>query len=254
MQISQTRALLTVTGIILLIATIAFVYTGTTPTKPEIVLPLSVYIPSGITIKTQGTAMRSWLSDQDIKRVIACTNSIYHDQNTSIRFQLRGIHRTPARRDGKLRAKLKYLATVTRQHNSKKENKKRVQTYKTIFTASTLQSNASNHDINIYLLPFTGNTRQGLTHRASRSIWIAEWSNKYSHRPTKRSLDTPRQPSLCKTLGHELGHELGLKHLSSMEKLSPDAKNRLMDGKAGTRLTEKEKRTIYQYAKAIINR
>jgi hypothetical protein len=216
--------------------------------RATLTLPLQVYIPKGISVQSHGITMQHWLSNQDIQRMVACTNKIYQKEHTGIQFKLAGIHQVTPRKNRKLQQKLKHLSTITRADETDQ-----LRTYEGIFSKATLASNANNHTINIFLLPFNGQTYQGYAASTPRKIWMGEWSNKFSVHPVKRNIDTSGQPNLCKTLGHELGHILGLGHLSADQKKMPKAKYRLMFGGAdSTRLTKQERHTIYRRAQALL--
>lgn len=93
--------------------------------------------------------------------------------------------------------------------------------------------------INIFLLPYMGQTRQGNTH--GTNVVCGTWSDKPSRGqlpPSKVLLTEPGdfvQGSLSRTIAHEIGHVLGLRH--PINSSIP----RLMGGDInGNLLTEKE--------------
>ena len=101
-------------------------------------------------------------------------------------------------------------------------------------------------NINIYFVPFYGNTRQGFAYFSKsypykKDIFLGEWTNKDNRggQPHKRRLLAKKMKnSLCKTLGHEIGHVLNLTH--HKKKVS----KYLMVGGSGTEMKKKRLKEV----------
>lgn len=97
--------------------------------------------------------------------------------------------------------------------------------------------------INIYLVPYLGETSQGKTLPHKKIIIAGEWSDKFSHAtlPPEKCLLVEKEPmqkgSFSRTIAHELGHIVGLQHPQQNDV----SLNRLMGGrKQGYNLTSEE--------------
>jgi hypothetical protein len=109
--------------------------------------------------------------------------------------------------------------------------------------------------INVHLVPYLGQTSQGVALPRLRRVLVGEWTDKPSRarlQPERCRLveEEPfRQGSLSRTLAHELGHVLGLGHPERSER---SEHGRLMGGyRHGYHLTEHEIQAARRIARSL---
>jgi hypothetical protein len=193
----------------------ALIFLAATPAlaNPKtITLPLSIHFVTDLPMQKRGVAMNSWISPSQIRQTILTeVNRIW--RHTGITFTLKSLKHESALKLKNKRKLVEYLANAKRDQNGKAD-KNRIQKLNKLI-------DWSHHDpaaINVYIVPYLGETSQGNASRKQKRIFIAEWTDKPSKakQAPERFKLTEAQPfktgSFSRTLAHEIGHILGLKH------------------------------------------
>lgn len=178
----------------------------------RITIPLRFHLVSGMPMTKSGVSMDSWVTRQDIEAtIIKEVNRIW--KPVGIKFQIESILESPAK-DLPNKTKLLNAIVNAKRDAAGKSDPTRLKKLKKLIDWSKHSTDA----VNIYLVPFLGETSQGNTSRKQLRIYIGEWTDKVSRAqqaPEKAALLEPlpyKKGSLSRTLAHELGHVLGLKH------------------------------------------
>ena len=226
-------------------------------------IDLKFYSLNDVVMKRKNLEMKSWITENDIKKIVKCVNYIYesnfkkHNVYPVIHFNYISLTKinvltTPGNKD--IKKKINFIVKSTR--NDGKEKKQILKKYiRSFFDKKIIKSNDKMKDINIYFVPFYSNTRQGFAYFSKsypykKDIFLGEWTNKDNRggQPHKRRLLAKKMKnSLCKTLAHEIGHVLNLTH--HKKKVS----KYLMVGGSGTEMKKKEVERSLKTAEKILN-
>ncbi len=209
------------------------------------IISVKFYLVDDLEMTKDGVLMTNWLTSEIInKSIIPEVNKIWSQAN--IEWQVVGIENIKSDPKGRQEA-------ITGILNSSRDEKgiEKNREVRDLLALFPLKSEDKNL-VNIYVVPFLGNTLQGITFPRHKRIVIAGWSNKFSHAklPPQECLkvedhDNFQRGSFSRTLSHEFGHILGLKH---PEKSDPII-HRIMGGKvAGYELTEAERKMAWEKA------
>ena len=232
-------------------------------------IDLKFYSLNDVVMKRKNLEMKSWIAEDDIKKIVECVNNIYernfikYEVYPIIQFNYISLTKlnvlsTPGNKD--IKKKINFIVKSTRNDGEvkKKKLKKYIQSF---FGKKIIKSNDRMKNINIYFVPFYGNTRQGFAYYSKSSpykkdVFLSEWTNKdnLGQQPHKRNL-LPKKyvtglgyfNSLCKTLGHEIGHVLNLTHHKK-----PNHNKYLMGGGGGIEMKKKEVERSLKTAKKIL--
>lgn len=201
-------------------------------------LGIRFHIVSGLPMQKKDVALHSWIQASDIENtVMPEVNRIW--QETNITFTLEKIVLTQALNPANKPILIDYIVNAHRDSAGKSDPKRIKKLTKLIDP-----THHSDSHINVYLVPYLGETSQGNANRKKLRIFVGLWSDKSSkaqRAPEPVELTEGlnfRKGSLSRTIAHEIGHVLGLKH--------PDKSNQtqyglLMGGKLpGFSLTAKE--------------
>lgn len=222
----------------LLIPLISLFILAGAPSAAELRIPLTIHLVDDLIITKDGLSLRNWVTSSDIKtQVLTEVNRIW--KPASITFYIKGISTHASLQPEDRKRRLEYLAAAHRDADGTSDRQRIKQLDGLI--------DWSQHDpssINVYWVPYLGETSQGNASPKKRRIYMGQWSDKPSRgtRPPQRrklvELGPLEEGSLGRTLAHEIGHILGLKH---PEKSRQKVFSRLMGGKqAGYGLTDKE--------------
>jgi len=226
-------------------------------------IDLKFYSLNDVVMKRKNLEMKSWIAEDDIKKIVECVNNIYESnfkkykvypiiQFNYISLTKLNVLSTPGNKD--IKKKINFIVKSTRNDGEVKKEKlkKYIQSF---FGKKIIKSNDRMKNINIYFVPFYGNTRQGFAYYSKsypykKDIFLGEWTNKDNGggQPHKRNL-LPKglKNSLCKTVGHEIGHVLNLTHHKK-----PKQNKYLMVGSWGTKMKKKEVERSLKVAKKIL--
>jgi hypothetical protein len=239
-------------------------------------IDLKFYSLNDVVMKRKNLEMKSWIAEDDIKKIVECVNNIYERnfkkykvypiiQFNYISLTKLNVLSTPGNKD--IKKKINFIVKSTRNDGEvkKKKLKKYIQSF---FGKKIIKSNDRMKNINIYFVPFYGNTRQGFAYYSKSSpykkdVFLSEWTNKdnLGQQPHKRNL-LPKKyvtglgyfNSLCKTLGHEIGHVLNLTHHKKPKQINilANPNKYLMVGSWGTEMKKKEVERSLKTAKKIL--
>lgn len=177
-------------------------------------LPLRIVIARGLNMHKKGVAMNSWITSNDIERVVVPElNRIWKPARIEWAVESLIEHPiSPAIQSAK-RAELQQIMDSKRDDNGQSDPT-RVPLIKSFFDP------AHEHPIaqTLHLFPYLGTTSQGFAAGGRLYSYLGIWTDKPSAgtRPPQKTLLAEEPPmkigSLGRTFAHELGHNLGLKH------------------------------------------
>lgn len=221
----------------------------TASSDSTITLPLRFHIVVGLSMDKNGLAMRSWVTKSDIEdTILPEVNRIW--RRAQITFILEKTLESPVLDSPKRKQLVDYIANARRDSNGQADAR-RIKKLKKLIDWDTHNPQA----INIYLIPYLGETSQGNAKPKYKCIFVGQWSDKASKGASapQRVQLTERGPykigSLSRTVAHEIGHILGLTHPN---KSTQTTFNLLMGGKkAGYELTAEQAMTARRIAASL---
>lgn len=216
----------------------------------EMSVPLRLHVIDNLVMNKQGVSMQSWISDDALMQtVLAEVNRIWRPAN--IVFRVAQLTHEPALNPANKNQLIQQIVNAQRD-SSGKSDPLRIRSLDSLIDWRQPDAMA----IDVYLVPYLGETSQGNTRIKLKRIVLAQWTDKYSHaqRPPERCLlvekGVLKRGSLSRTLAHELGHVLGLKH---PQKQRQTQFGLLMGGReAGYALTKKHIRKARKQASMLI--
>lgn len=216
----------------------------------RVVVPVKFHIVTDMPMTKDGLVMDSWVSEADIKEtVLPEINRIWAPAGISFKSEKISFSRSLAP-DNKTDL-VNYIVQAGRD-SAGKSDPERIRKLNQLIDWSQHSQTA----INVYLVPYLGETSQGNARRKSKRIFLGQYSDKSTRakrppKPAKLTEDRPFQiGSLSRTLAHEIGHILRLKH--------PDKKTQaefqlLMGGKKqGYTLRRQDKETALRSAQELV--
>lgn len=172
--------------------------------------------------------MQSWVSQADItNQILPEINEIW--KPAGITFMSKEIVNNAAVNPSGKAELIKYIVNAKRDKNGRSD-RQRIKKLNQLI-------NWNHHDplaINIYLVPYLGETSQGNARRKSKRIFIGQYSDKAfrAKRPPIKFQIIEQRPfdkgSMSRTIAHEIGHILHLRH---PDKAKQQVFGRLMGGK-----------------------
>ena len=212
------------------------------------VVAVKFHLVDDLEMTKDGVLMSNWITAEIInKSVMPEVNKIWAVAN--IEWQVVGIENIKSNAVGRGDS-IKAVLNSSRDEEGVEKNRE----IRDMLALLPLKSENPNL-VNIYVVPFLGNTMQGITFVKGKRIAVAQWSNKFSHGklPPQECLVVEdhnqfQRGSFSRTLSHEFGHVLGLKHPEKSDVVV----QRLMGGKKpGYELTEEEKKAAWEKAEGL---
>lgn len=198
-------------------------------------LPLRFHVIDQLVMQKDNLKMGSWVSEQDIRNTLMPeVNRIW--KPADIKFRVDHIMRSNAI-DHRNKSRIIDYVVNARRNREGKSDPKRIRKLAKLIDWTLHDADV----INIYLVPYLGETSQGNTRRSKNQVLIGQWTDKPSggrQPPQRFQLVEPgtfKDGSMGRTIAHEIGHVLGLKH---PDKATQSEFKLLMGGRnAGYRLT-----------------
>jgi hypothetical protein len=174
-----------------------------------ILLDLRLHLVRGMELNVQGARMTTdHISEADVRRwIVPGINEAWAQANIS--FRLERVVEEEARRGSSYERDLRTIENSGRSNDSGR-----------LAALRRRISTPSRNDglFHVFVVPFMGNTYQGVAFPGSGYSIIGAWTNKHNggRRPEPMPIaGFPRPGSLARTAGHELGHLLSLQHNQS---------------------------------------
>lgn len=207
-------------------------------TTPAIQVPVRLHLVTGLIVPKGEQALAGWVTPADLENtVMPEVNRIWRP--AGIEFVVEQVVSAAGAQPAN-RAELLGRIAAARRNEDGHPDFRIVRLYEELLDFSAESRSA----VNVHLVPYLGETYQGVAMPRRRRVLVGEWSDKASgaRQPPRRvnlAEEEPfREGSLGRTLAHELGHIVGLKHPSRDRLPGPD---RLMGGgRPGYHLTEEE--------------
>lgn len=204
-------------------------------------VPLRFHIVQNLSMKKDDRVMQSWVKEKDIvDNIVPEINRIWH--NSRISFRVERILESKALNPPNKEDLIMYIV------NSHRDDSGHLDAVRSNKLRELIDwKKHSQKAINIYLVPYLGETFQGMASPAKKLIYLGQFSDKATGattapKPCELTEPLPfKKGSLSRTAAHEIGHVLGLMH--------PDSKtqtvfSRLMGGRnSGYELTAEETST-----------
>lgn len=215
----------------------------------EIRLPIRFHIVSDMEIPKGSQILKTWISEEDIKSLLLPElNRIWKTANIS--FIVDSIEVNKSLNPPNKKQITGYLANADRDENGKADPERiKLLSQMINFNQETPKG------LNIYFVPYLGETSQGHAKRSFRRAFVGQWTDKASkgkRAPERFKLvekGTFKEGSIARTVAHEIGHLLNLKH---PDKATQTEFKRLMGGKKpGYSLTSKEIKRARKKAKEL---
>lgn len=225
-----------------------FLLAPTSGRAQPIVLPLRLHIVGDVTIEKRGVALHPWISADALRRtVVPAINEIW--RQAGIQWHVEAIDQVRALNPPDREQRLARIRDATR-NTRRKADPERIRAWEGL-----IDLGESGGAVDVYLVPYLGETSQGNASRQHKRVLVALWTDKPSRgrKPPQRVKLLEPEPfrvgSLSRTIAHELGHVLGLRH---PKKGQQTEFQRLMGGKKpGYRLTPAEREAARKAAQRL---
>lgn len=226
--------------------------TRANPVLDLIQVPVRFHLVTDLTLQKGGLSLSGWVSPEDVEStVMPELNRIW--RAAGIEFVLERVVRVASLHPSGRSELLERIAAAHRDDDGHADPQ-RIGWYEQLLDFSE----ESGRSVNVHLVPYLGETLQGVALPRLRRVLIGEWTDKANRasQPPQRCLlveEEPfRQGSLSRTVAHELGHILGLKH---PDRALRSEQGRLMGGRRpGYHLSEEEIATARSTALSLRGR
>jgi hypothetical protein len=200
------------TAVAHVLTAISLAMVGVSHAAPMITVPVRVHIVRDLVMAKEAFAMRSWVTDQQVRDVIVPeVNRIWRAADVAFRLDATGDVAT--RRPPDYRERIDAVVTARRDADGESDPERIRHLGELIAFAPGAKGT-----VDVYLVPYLGEASQGNAKRSLRRVFAAQWTDKGSKGrglPERFPL-TERgafvRGSLSRTVAHELGHVLGLRH------------------------------------------
>lgn len=215
-------------------------------------VPVRFHLVTGLTLLKGGQPLSGWVTPEDVQATLVPeVNRIWRP--AGIEFVTEQVVRVASLQPSNRADLLERIAAARRDEDGHADPQ-RVGWYEELLDFSE----ESSRSVNVHLVPYLGETSQGVAMPRQRRVLVGEWTDKATRArqlPQRAQLaeEEPfREGSLGRTLAHELGHILGLKHPNRNRQPGPA---RLMGGgRPGYHLTEEEIATARNAVLALRSR